>query len=129
MKLIDLEYRHDCWQGSQDGRATFVCSEEEMKVLNDYRYGDPCLRDYEIERKRIMLKNNKNNINNDIKVIFNNPATILFINGNKYVSKVHNEPFDEEKGLLMCLAKANGISHLELQRIIKNAKRPTKEQE
>lgn len=57
------------------------------------------------------------------KVIFNPPATILFMNGKKYVSKAHDEPFDEEKGLLMCLAKANGISHLELKRMIKNAKR------
>lgn len=129
MELIDLEYQHKCWQGSEGGTATFVCSEEEMRVLNDNRHYDPCLRHYEIERKRIVIKNNKNNTNNDTKVIFNDPATILFINGNKYVSKVHNEPFDEEKGLLMCLAKANGISHLELQRMIKNAKRPTKKQE
>lgn len=55
------------------------------------------------------------------KVIFNPPATILFINGKKYVSKAHNEPFDEEKGLLMCLAKAQGITHLELKRMIKGA--------
>lgn len=57
------------------------------------------------------------------KVVFNPPATILWRNGKKYVSKAHNEEFDEEKGLLMCLAKANGITHLELKRMIKNAKR------
>ena len=57
------------------------------------------------------------------KVIFNPPATILYIDGRKYVSKAHNEEFDEEKGLLMCLAKANGITHLQLKRMIKNAKR------
>lgn len=45
------------------------------------------------------------------------------MNGKKYISKAHEEEFDEEKGLLMCLAKANGISHLELQRMIKGAKR------
>lgn len=59
----------------------------------------------------------------EVKVIFNNPATILYINGKKYVSKAHEEQFDEEKGLLMCLAKANGVSHLKLQRMIKGAKR------
>lgn len=59
----------------------------------------------------------------DIKVIFNEPATILYMNGKKYVSKVHDEEFDEEKGLLMCLAKANGITHAELKRMIKGAKR------
>ena len=57
------------------------------------------------------------------KVIFNPPATIVYVNGNKYVSKVHEEGFDEEKGLLMCLAKAQGITHSELKRLIKNAKR------
>ena len=58
------------------------------------------------------------------EVIFSPPATILIKGGKKYVSKAHNEEYDEEKGLLMCLAKANGISHLELKRMIKNAKRP-----
>lgn len=64
---------------------------------------------------------NKSSEQNKPKVIFNPPATILFINGKKYVSKAHNEPFDEEKGLLMCLAKAQGITHLELKRMIKGA--------
>lgn len=57
------------------------------------------------------------------EVIFNPPATILYIDGRKYVSKAHNEEFDEEKGLLMCLAKANGITHLQLKRMLKGAKR------
>lgn len=64
------------------------------------------------------------NKNPQYKVMFNPPATILWKDGKKYVSKAHNEEFDEEKGLLMCLAKANGISHLELKRMIKNAERP-----
>lgn len=64
-----------------------------------------------------------------MKVIFNDPATILFVDGEKYVSKAHKEKFDEEKGLLMCIAKANGISHLELKRIIKNAQRPENKKE
>lgn len=59
----------------------------------------------------------------DCKVIYNAPYTILYMNGEKYISKAHNEEFDEEKGLLMCLAKANGITHLQLKRMIKNAKR------
>ncbi|MGN0804383.1 MAG: hypothetical protein ACI4MS_03265 [Candidatus Coproplasma sp.] len=62
--------------------------------------------------------------NMEMKVIFNPPATILIVGDKKFVSKVHNEEFDEEKGLLMCLAKANGITHLKLKRILKHAKRP-----
>ena len=56
-----------------------------------------------------------------MKVIFNDPATILFVDDKKFVSKAHKEKFDPEKGLLMCLGKANGISHLELIRLMKNA--------
>lgn len=59
----------------------------------------------------------------ETKVVFSPPATILYVNGKKYVSKVHGEAYDEEKGLLMCISKAYGISHLELKRLIKNAKR------
>lgn len=68
-------------------------------------------RDYDL-----WLDNGKN-----YKVVYNMPATILFVGNEKYVSKAHLEDFDKEKGLLMCLAKANGISHLQLKRMIKNA--------
>lgn len=60
------------------------------------------------------------------KVIFNPPCTILIANGKKYIARTHNEDFDEEKGLLMCIAKANGITHLQLKRMIKGAQRPQK---
>lgn len=40
------------------------------------------------------------------KVIFNNPATIVFwMDGTKTVVKVTNEDFDPEKGLAMAIAK------------------------
>ena len=61
-----------------------------------------------------------------IKVLFNDPATIMWVNGKKYVAKAHNEPFDEEKGLLMCLCKAHGISHRDIQRMLKSAVRQKK---
>lgn len=59
-----------------------------------------------------------------IRVMFNAPATILWVGDKKFVSKAHAEEFDEEKGLLMCLAKANGISHLSLKKMLKCAERP-----
>lgn len=58
----------------------------------------------------------------EYKIIFNDPATILFVNGKKYVAKAHDEEFDCEKGALVCLMKSFGISHLDLKRMIKNAK-------
>lgn len=40
------------------------------------------------------------------KVIFNNPATIVFwYDGSKTVVKAENEPFDPEKGLAMAISK------------------------
>lgn len=89
-----------------------------------------CPNDVTLVRKGNKKENkgdNKMKINK-YEVILNDPAVILFVNEvdpyrqRKYVSKAHNEPFDPEKGLLMCLAKANGISHLDLKRMIKSAK-------
>ena len=40
------------------------------------------------------------------KVIFNNPATIVFwSDGSKTVVKAHNDDYDQEKGLAMAIAK------------------------
>lgn len=60
----------------------------------------------------------------NIEIIFNDPATILIINGKKYICKAQGEPFDEEKGLALTLLKASGISYLDLKKLLKNAKRP-----
>lgn len=62
------------------------------------------------------------------KVIYNKPATILYANGKKYISKAHCEDFDKEKGLLMCLAKASGFTHTQIKRIIANACDQTKDE-
>lgn len=58
-----------------------------------------------------------------MRVIFNNPTTILIVNGKKYIAKAHDEEFDEEKGLLMCLAKASGYTHANLKALLKSAQR------
>lgn len=57
----------------------------------------------------------------EMKIIINEPAVVFIKNGKKYVSKAHDEEFDAEKGLLMCLAKANGVTHLDLKRMLKKA--------
>lgn len=58
----------------------------------------------------------------DVRVIYNDPYTILYIDDVvKIVSKASAEPFDKEKGLLMCLAKAYGLTNCNLKRIIKNS--------
>ena len=61
-----------------------------------------------------------------MRVIFNDPTTILIVGNKKYISKAHDEKFDEEKGLLMCLAKASGYTHANLKKLLANAQRQTK---
>ncbi len=40
------------------------------------------------------------------KIVYNNPATIVwFADGEKITVKVHNEPFDKEKGVAMAIAR------------------------
>lgn len=118
--VIDIEYNR------------FIDDESELITIEydgldiHARFQTPLKEDF-IEK----LKNKgdkKMKSNKKYEVILNDPAVILFeynpftMKEDKYVSKAHNEPFDPEKGLLMCLAKANGISHLDLKRMIKNAK-------
>ena len=62
---------------------------------------------------------------NGMRVIFNNPTTILLVGDKKYIAKAHDEEFDEEKGLLMCLAKASGYTHANLKALLKDAQRQT----
>lgn len=106
---------HDCLffrtkgKSGENGHCWFL-REEDIELVS------------ESNKKRLYILSNYEVFGEPkYKVIFNAPATILFVDGKKYVSKAHDEPFDKEKGLLMCLAKANGISHLDLQRMIKNA--------
>lgn len=122
LESIEAESSMRTYAHCNDYKATFVCGLNEAMDLQS--------RGFFTEYKAVIVPNIKREINcakpHDIKVIFNPPATILYMNGKKYISKAYEEDFDEEKGLLMCLAKANGISHLELKRMIKNAKRPKK---
>lgn len=68
------------------------------------------------------------------RVMFNGPATILFVDGlftspEKYITKAYNENFDEEKGLALALLKSFGISYLDFKRILATAKRQEKKVE
>ena len=58
------------------------------------------------------------------EVIFNKPATILYKDGNKYVSKCDKEDkFSEELGLALCLLKSFGVSYSDFEKLLKGAKR------
>ena len=60
------------------------------------------------------------------KVVFNDPATILFVDGEKYVCKAYKEKFDEEKALAITLCKYFGVSYSQLKKMIRGAKREGK---
>ena len=93
-----------------------------------YEWAD-CLREryrYLAEENEWIKRHKKFWEEHNVNVIYNDPATILFVDGEKYISKAHEEKFDKEKGLLMCLAKAQGISHLDLKKMIDSAKVETK---
>lgn len=58
------------------------------------------------------------------KVIFNEPATILYKDGKKYVSKCDKEDrFSEELGLALCLFKSFGVAYSDFEKLLKSAKR------
>lgn len=63
------------------------------------------------------------------KVIFRDNATILIKDGKKYVARCcDGDTYDREKGLLVCLAKANGITFDDLQEMLKSAEVQDKKQ-
>ena len=60
------------------------------------------------------------------KVIFEGKTTTLLKDGKKYVAKCGDgDTYDKEKGLLICLAKANGITFKDLQEMLDNAETHT----
>ena len=63
------------------------------------------------------------------EVIFNEPATILYKDGKKYVCKCDKEDkFSEELGLALCLLKSFGVSYRDFEKLLKGAKRQNKQQ-
>ena len=61
----------------------------------------------------------------NIKVSFNKNETKVTINGKMYSAKCHPEDrFDKEKGVLLCLAQAQGISYKKLTQLIPKASKP-----
>lgn len=109
---------HDCFGAGRAGYCAwlrdedvstffdYVSLETKIDVHCDYParyYVHPfSVQQYLIDDWR---KKNRNHLSID-KVIFNDPATIVFWkDGSKTVVKAENEPFDEEKGLAMAIAK------------------------
>lgn len=61
----------------------------------------------------------------NIKVSFNKNQTNVTINGKTYSARCHPEDrFDKEKGVLLCLAQAQGISYKKLTQLMPKASKP-----
>lgn len=59
-------------------------------------------------------------VEDSLRVMFNKPATVLFIGNEKIVSKCHNEDYNETKGFLMCFAKACKCTHSHIKSLLKH---------
>lgn len=54
------------------------------------------------------------------RIIVNGTCTIVFFkDGRKTTSNVHDEEFDAEKGVMMCIIKGHGVTHGDIRRVIK----------
>lgn len=96
------------WIG-KTGTVSFVDSDGDFKIEEDGEcwYWAP------------EMVENKANIN---KLIFRDNATILLKDGKRYVTKCQaGDTYDREKGLLLCLAKANGYTYNDICEMLNNA--------
>lgn len=99
--LVEVKDGHTTWNFHINDVKLFNKGEEKMEIKKVNKFG--------VE-----------------KVIFNAPATILFRNGKKYITKSYQEEFDQEKGLALALLKSFGISYLDLKRMLKDAQSKAK---
>lgn len=54
------------------------------------------------------------------KIIVNGTRTIMFYeDGRKIISNVHDEEFDAEKGIMMCIVKGRGVTHSSIRKLMK----------
>lgn len=63
-------------------------------------------------------------LENEVVLSFIGDVTKLNINGKEYTAKCHkDDDFNEEFGVLMCIAKSAGYSYEDIQKMVKKAKR------
>lgn len=118
-ELIDSPYRLRCWD--MGGGYVYAVDDDGYKpelMFSATEISEANRRAKEVENRLDVFKYAMNNAFGVTsmyrqqmmfeikKVIFNNPATIVFwADGTKTVVKAENEDFDPEKGLAMAIAK------------------------
>lgn len=54
------------------------------------------------------------------RIVVNGTCTIMFYeDGRKITSNVHDEEFDAEKGIMMCIVKGRGVTHSSIRKLMK----------
>ena len=97
-----------CYSGSETDQVTFIEGMiKKFEALYPYsiRIDDTCLCTL-TNKTDFIFKKDTSLKTNIVKVIFNNPATIIkWADGTKTVVKSSEEDYDPEKGLAMAIAK------------------------
>lgn len=115
-----IEYKCNCANDTIDG-LTYA-----WKILDDIKDKKVCMppiRSSVVDDKLVNILFGRYN-KPKTEIIFNEPATILYKDGKKYVSKCDKEDkFSEELGLALCLLKSFGVSYSDFEKLLKGAKR------
>lgn len=113
----NMTFRHEFFNNlDTDYTVEKVDEEDDTIFVNGFWVGVTAI-DYAIDKKENKEVNDK-----DMRVIFNDRATILFKDGKKFVAKCEpDDEFDKEKGLYVCLAKAAGYKFDDIQKLLDNA--------
>ena len=104
-----FEVKYNSWD---DIASKWLSNEEELKRMKESKMIAEVRECWEkaMKKEQSIKREQERNMFYPIKtikkVIFNDPATIVFwADGTKTVVQAHNEPFDKEKGLAMAIAK------------------------
>lgn len=87
---------------------------ERDSMIEYFKNNDFSETDFELVEKRRPAQINR--------VVFEGKTTVLITENGKYIATCEKgDKFDREKGLLVCLAKANGYSTSDILELLENA--------
>ena len=117
---VDIE-RSCCWHDYRPDSELKITFEgnhlETYQIYDDIRKGKEVVLDCSLSSAR-----RKNPKLDDTKVIYQDDVTVLKTNGKVYTAKPEKgEKFDKEKGLLICLVKALGLTTSDVLKLVDKA--------
>lgn len=119
LKGVEIDFK-PCVNDTVDG-LTYAW--KILDDINDKKVCMPPIRSSVVDDKLVNILFGRYN-KPKTEVIFNEPATVLYKDGKKYVCKCDKEDkFSEELGLALCLLKSFGVSYSDFEELLKGAKR------